>query len=248
VIAIDSVPIDDVHRVLGFEQPLTLAAEWRSTPLTQWTMAADDQILRHIFRSVRPVRHLEFGTWMGDGVLRCVEECEATVWTVNLLEGESRRDGGWAYGERAKAAWEWVRKWSERQGNRDNEGVRTDAFGMVGVNYLRAGWGRRVCQIYADSREWDVRAYPPGFFDTVLIDGGHTASVVLSDTRNALQLVRRGGLVMWHDFCPRADVIRECESTRDVHAVVTSHLDELSVALERLLWIDPSWLLIGVRA
>jgi predicted O-methyltransferase YrrM len=245
---VEVVPVADAHRALGLATPLHLPPEFRNTPLHEWKMAADGDLLRQIFRGFRPTRHLEVGTWLGDGVLRCVEECDATVWTINLLEGESRPGGGWAYGERMRREWERVRRWAHFDGPKDNEGVRTDAHGMIGFNYLHAGWGKRVCQIYADSREWDTRAYPNGFFDTALIDGGHTASVVESDTRNALRLVRSGGLVMWHDFCPREDVMRECESTRDVYRVVTTHLDELMAPLARLFWIDPSWLLVGIRA
>jgi len=248
MIAIETVAAGDVYRVLGFDEPLTVAPVWRGTALTDWTMVADGQLLRQIFRRARPMRHLEFGTWMGDGVLRCVEECNATVWTVNLLEGESWPDGSWSYGERGKPEWEQARSWSQRDGPPEHEGVRTDAYGMIGINYLRAGWGKRVCQIYADSREWDTRAYPEGFFDTALVDGGHGAEVVESDTRKALPLVRRGGLIMWHDFCPREDVIQACPSTRDVHQVITTHLEELTASLQRLFWIEPSWLLVGLRA
>jgi predicted O-methyltransferase YrrM len=248
MIAIETVPVGEIHHILGFREPVTVPAAWRGTPLTEWSMVADGHLLRHIFRNVRPMRHLEFGTWRGDSVLRCVEECDATVWTINLLEGESRAGGGWAYGERARPEWESARNWSQRDGPRETEGVRTDAYGMIGINYLRAGWGKRVCQIYADSRDWDTRAYPDGFFDTVLVDGGHTAAVVEADTRNALRLVRRDGLIMWHDFCPHEDVMRACESTRDVHQVIATHLEELTAPLKRLFWIEPSWLLVGVRA
>ena len=248
MIEIETVPVEDVHRVLGLHEALVLPPVWRGTPIADWTMVADGQLLRQIFRRVQPKRHLEFGTWMGDGVVRCLEECDATVWTINLLEGESREDGGWAYGERAKPEWESARLWSQRAGPSETEGVRTDAHGMIGINYLQAGWGKRVCQIYADSRDWDTRAYPPGFFDTALVDGGHGAPVVENDTRKALPLVRSGGLIMWHDFCPRQDVMRVCSSTRDVYQVITTHLDELTASLQRLFWIDPSWLLVGIRA
>ncbi len=245
---LETIKVDDVHRAIGAPSPLELSAEWRAAKLHDWKMAADDQLLRQIFRAVRPRRHLEVGTWLGDGVLRCVEECDATVWTINLLEGETSASGGWAYGERMRHEWARLRSWIQRAGPADNEGVRTDAYGMIGFNYLKAGWGKRVCQIYSDSREWDTRAYPDGFFDTVLIDGGHTPDVVESDTNKTLRLVRSGGLVMWHDFCPHDEVRSRCESTRGVHAFITSHLAELAPSFERLFWIDPSWLLVGVRA
>lgn len=41
--------------------------------------------------------------------------------------------------------------------------------------------------------------------------------------------------------------MRECGSTRDVHQTILSHLDELTPSLARLFWIDPSWILVGIR-
>jgi predicted O-methyltransferase YrrM len=125
--------------------------------------------------------------------------------------------------------------------------IRTDAYGQIGRKYLQAGWGKRVCQIYADSREWDTSAYPDGFFDSCLIDGGHTADIVENDTAIATRLVRPGGLVVWHDFCPEPDVLEACDSTRDVVKFIATREAELTRFFETLLWVSPSWLLFGVR-
>ena len=94
----------------------------------------------------------------------------------------------------------------ERSSRTTASGSGPTRYGLIGSKYLDAGWGKRVCQIYADSREWDTRAYPAGFFDTAFIDGGHAADIVANDTRRAIQLVRPGGLVVWHDFCPLDEV------------------------------------------
>ena len=243
-----TVPVEVLHEHLGFAEPVQFPAEWRRLSLTDWNMAADDQVLRQVFRHVRPLRHLEFGTWLGDGVLRCVEECEATVWTVNLPQGETKPDGQWAYGEMETEKWSAPTRWSERLETHHGVWVRTDSYGLIGRKYLEAGWGKRVCQIYADSREWDTRAYPDGFFDTAFIDGGHTADVVEGDTRQALRLVRGGGLVIWHDYCPLDEVTQACDSTRDVVQFITTHREEIGQHFTRLFWVEPSWLLFGVRA
>jgi hypothetical protein len=248
MIEIETIAAGDLHLALGFTAPLQLPERWRKRALVEWDTAADDYIMRYVFRQFRPMRHLEFGTWLGDGVLRCVEECDAGVWTINLLEGETKDDGQWAYGEMETEQFAGAGTWSQRETTHDAVWVRTDAYGLIGRKYLDAGWGKRVCQIYADSREWDTRAFPDGFFDTVFIDGGHTASVVESDTRNALRLVRAGGLVVWHDFCPREDVMQAQESTRDVVQYLTSHGSELRPHLSKLFWVEPSWLLFGIRA
>lgn len=56
-----------------------------------------------------------------------------------------------------------------------------------------------VKQIEADSRTFDFRPWH-GQFDVVFIDGNHGYDAVLSDTKNALKLLRNEHSVMiWHD-------------------------------------------------
>jgi Methyltransferase domain len=245
--AIDTVPIDDIRGVFGWSDAIDFPTKYRTLPLTAWEMAADDVILRYVFRNFRPGRHLEFGTWLGDGVLRCVEECDATVWTINLPGGENRENGEWAYGALAEDVPVAPVAWSEMMAARDGTWVRTDAHGLIGRKYLDAGWGNRVCQIYCDSRTWDIRNYPSAFFDSAFVDGGHAADIVANDTRLAIELVRPGGLVVWHDFCPLPEVMSACSSTRGVVGFITEQRLELTQLFDRLFWVQPSWLLFGIR-
>jgi predicted O-methyltransferase YrrM len=244
--SITTVPVEFLHDALDLSVPVSLPAAWLGVPLPDWKMDADDAILRQVFRQFRPMRHLEFGTLVGDGVLRVVEECDATVWTINLLEGETKPSGQWAYGTEEDEVSAGA-SWRQEIRSDTKVWVRNDAFGMVGRKYLQAGWGKRVCQIYADSREWDTRAYPSGFFDTCLIDGGHTADIVANDAAIAMRLVRPGGLVMWHDFCPNPEVMAACDSTQGVFSYITTQASELERHFEKLFWVTPSWLLFGVR-
>jgi hypothetical protein len=244
-----TVRVNDLHRELGFAEPIDFADRWRQRPLRDWVMDADGDILRYLFRQFRPSRHLEFGTWQGDGVLRCVEECDATVWTLNVLEGETRADGEWAYATQADDVNDRSMDLrGETLATDDAVWLRTDAYGQIGRKYLEAGYGPRVCQIYCDSREWDTRHYPSGFFDSVFIDGGHAYEVVANDTRRALELVRPGGLLIWHDYCPLPDVTAACESTRDVVGFITAERKSLLAYVDPLFWIEPSWILVGVRS
>lgn len=247
MIAIETVLVDEIRRELGFQEEIVFPAKWRTLALREWAIAADDVILRYVFRNLRPRRHLEFGTWLGEGVLRCVEECDATVWTVNVLGGESREQGEWAYATCADDA-PRASAWTETQVTDKAVWVRTDAYGLIGRKYLDAGWGSRVCQIFSDSRKWDTRHYPSGFFDSAFIDGGHTYDIVANDTMRAIELVRPGGLIMWHDFCPIAEVTAACESTRGVVGFISSRREALARYFDKLFWVEPSWLLFGVRA
>ncbi len=245
---IHTVPVENLHEQLGFDEAVRFPSQFRTRALTDWKMDADDCVLRQVFRHLRPTRHLEFGTWLGDGVLRCVEECDATVWTINLLHGETKPNGQWAYGEMETEQFAGAGRWSQRERTHHAVWVRTDAYGLIGRKYLDAGWGKRVCQIYADSREWDTRAYPDGFFDSAFIDGGHTAEIVESDTRQALRLVRGGGLIVWHDFCLVDEVVQANESVREVVRYITDDREELVRHLSKLFWVAPSWLLFGIRS
>jgi hypothetical protein len=245
--AIDTVPIDDLRGVFGWTDAINFPVRYRALPLTEWEMAADDVTLRYVFRNFRPGRHLEFGTWLGDGVVRCVEECDATVWTINLPEGETRENGQWTYASLAEDVSVAPGAWSETTAGDDGTWIRTDAHGLIGRKYLDAGWGNRVCQIYSDTRTWDTRNYPRGFFDTAFVDGGHAQDIVANDTRLAIELVRPGGLVMWHDFCPLQEVTSACSSTRGVVAFISENHGDLARFFERLFWVQPSWLLFGIR-
>jgi predicted O-methyltransferase YrrM len=211
-------------------------------------METDDApIFRYIYRSLKPKRHLEFGTWQGTGVLYCLEECEATVWTINLLEGESLPNGRWAYGGVASLL-KKLPKWAKRKkAGRLKTHYQTDSFGFIGRHYRERRLGNRVCQIYCDSREWDISNYPKGFFDTVLVDGGHSEDVVISDTKKAFALLRTGGLIMWHDFCPDGEVYESCSSTKSVVDAISKNLQWIEAQLRDVFWIQPSWILLGIK-
>lgn len=221
--------------------------------LDQWKMEDDDApILEFLYRAHQPRRHLEFGTWQGWGTVLCLESCDATVWTINLPAGESRVDGSWAYGHRVINDSSNVPDGivTETYGE-DELGPRTyhrtDAGGYIGRLYREKGLGHRVCQIYCDSRVWDTSNYPPGFFDSVLIDGGHQPEVVINDARKSLQLLRPGGLIIWHDFCPLPEIRSRFESVKGVTEGVDQLLPELQTQLEYCCWINPSWILVGIK-
>ncbi len=245
---IPAVTLDRLHERLGFDQPLCPTGTGDTSMLDRAMDGDDTAILCYIFRHLSPKRHLEFGTWLGTGALCCLTECDATVWTLNLPEGEKHPGGTWAYPASVlkkdqRPAW-----LQEIIGDGRPSRFPSDAVGLVGLHYLDAGYGKRVCQIYCDSREWDTRQYPPGFFDSVLIDGGHTEDIVASDTRKALPLLRPGGIVLWHDFCLEPKIIETCSSTIGVVTAIKNNLNWLEQELTDLFWIKPSWLLAGVKA
>jgi len=123
--------------------------------LDQWKMEEDDApIFQFLYQTHQPRRHLEFGTWQGWGALLCLESCAATVWTMNLPDGEKRRDGTWAYGERVTNASNSPQNIVVANYGEDELGAinyhRTDAGGYIGRFYREKGLDHRVCQIYCD--------------------------------------------------------------------------------------------------
>jgi predicted O-methyltransferase YrrM len=57
----------------------------------------------------------------------------------------------------------------------------------------------KITQLFADSKALDVTPWA-GQCDLVFVDGSHAYSYVVADSEKALQLVRPGGIVLWHDY------------------------------------------------
>ncbi len=245
---IPAISFGDLARKLnGPCPPVTRNPGW-----AEWNTEVDDAIiLRYLYKHHQPRRHLEFGTWQGFGACLCLEASAATVWTLNLPDGEAKDDGSWAYGERviddAKAPPGAITANYGQDESGPRTYHRTDAASYIGRLYREKQLGHRVCQIYCDSRDWDTHGYPEGFFDSVFIDGGHQTEVVISDTRKALPLLRPGGFMLWHDFCPHPDIIAGSPSVQGVTAAIETMRAELTDQFATLEWIDPSFILLGIK-
>jgi predicted O-methyltransferase YrrM len=244
-----AVDIDALSDTLGVTEDSRAIPTDRGKSLLSWTMEVDDApILAFLYRHWKAQRHLEFGTWEGAGAVLVARCTSAEIWTLNLPGGEVSADGT-AHYERGFAPDEPVPDGAlpVRTDASTGQVYRTDAGAFIGWQYRAAGYGSRVHQILADSRAWDTSAFPDGFFDTVLIDGGHTSDVVTSDTEKALRLLRPGGLMIWHDFCPVDSVMAQSATTRGVVAALHKNWRRWSPSFDELMWIRPSYILIGVK-
>lgn len=220
-------------------------------PFDGWNMEREDgPILSYLLKVCNPKRHLEFGTWQGWGTCLCLESTAASVWTINYPDGETKADGSWAYGERVADVASKPGVVAETFGDANTGPIiyhRTDAGTYVGHMYREKNLGHRVCQIYCDSREWDISNYPDDFFDSAFVDGGHQFDVVISDTRKALSLVRSGGMIIWHDFCPIKEVYERNAVVGEVARALDTLLPEISPLFNSLIWINPSMILVGIK-
>jgi predicted O-methyltransferase YrrM len=246
---IDIVRVDELGARLGFSEHMNIPLSNLSKDFQDFLMEREDApVFRYIYRNFRPLRHLEFGTWEGFGVVLCAKECPAEIWTVNAPAGEVqegttnpvyvrrfRRDEKTPEGAAAL--------------KEDPEGgfYQTDTGAFIGWLYRDAGYAERVHQILCDSREWDSRAFRQGFFDSVLIDGGHAPDVVKNDTGKALTLLRPGGICLWHDFCPDPGALRKMPASRGVVRAIVDNIAGWRPYFSDVFWVWPTFILVGVR-
>lgn len=83
----------------------------------------------------------------------------------------------------------------------------------VGIQLKGQPAERRVKQVFGDSAKIDFGALG-GPFDFAFIDGCHDYNYVKSDTDNVLKVMRKGGLVMWHDYALMEPVSRAVDEYR----------------------------------
>ncbi len=86
----------------------------------------------------------------------------------------------------------------------------------------------RVARLYGDSAAFDFSPWH-GKVDLFFVDGAHSYEYVRSDTRNALQCVRPGGVVAWHDYGRREQsgvtrFLNEFARDHEVYAVPNGSL------------------------
>lgn len=66
----------------------------------------------------------------------------------------------------------------------------------------------KVTFLQADSASFDTAPYRESM-DFVFVDGAHSYEYVSNDTRKGLEMLRRGGVIAWHDCAPNhRDVVR----------------------------------------
>lgn len=65
----------------------------------------------------------------------------------------------------------------------------------------------RIHQLLGDSATFDYSPYKDSC-SLVFVDGSHSYDYVMSDTRVAMDMVERGGVVVWHDYGIWEDVTK----------------------------------------
>jgi len=206
---------------------------------SQWSLEIGDiYYIVYILQHLKPIRHLEFGTSIGTSTLAVLENTNATVWTINCLLNNEKND----YFFQKSATLE---NWLKSFGLISIDNINGNSPAIIGYKYLLRNLGHRVNQIYANSLNWEPKdIYPPNFFDSVFIDGGHLKEVVINDTLKGLSVLRKNGIIMWHDF----NLFNlEQEPFKDVFEGISEIREVLYENFDNLFWIYPSFLLFGIK-
>lgn len=104
----------------------------------------------------------------------------------------------------------------------DDAHIRTGTQARRRV-FDRTDVARKIVPLHGDSARFDFSPYH-GAIDLFFVDGAHSYEYVASDTRNAFECIRPGGVIAWHDF-GRFGVngvtrlVREVARDRQVHAI-----------------------------
>lgn len=142
--------------------------------------------LAAMVRKLRPRRLLEIGTFEGNTTVNLIANApsDARMVTVDLPP-----DWDGVYAQQVPSIH-----------------VNAAVGVQIGRQFLDSPYSHRVTQVFEDSGTFDWALDAP--YDFILIDGCHTYEYALSDTRNALQVLRPGGVIVWHDYGMLEDVSR----------------------------------------
>jgi len=77
---------------------------------------------------------------------------------------------------------------------------------------LNASIATKIHQFFEDSAKFDFSPYYNSC-SLIFVDGSHTYDYVLSDTREAIKMVGKGGIILWHDYGIWEGVTRALEET-----------------------------------
>jgi predicted O-methyltransferase YrrM len=86
-----------------------------------------------------------------------------------------------------------------------------------GVRYRGTVAESRITQLYGDSGTFDFTAYAKSI-DLAFVDGSHAYSYVINDSLHAIEMVRPGGTILWHDYARWDDVTRALDDLKRVRA------------------------------
>jgi methyltransferase family protein len=163
------------HTFCTVQAAVTTSASFANMPLAELI------ILSTLAAYLQPAQVFEFGTWVGLTTLHLAANSPETarIATIDLPPDHAFRQTDTSDG-----------KFYEKQ--------LGDAP-PIGECFAGTGYAPRIEQIFADTTEYDYARFHNAV-DLVFVDAGHDYRLVRSDSRNALEMLRPGGVIFWHDY------------------------------------------------
>jgi predicted O-methyltransferase YrrM len=160
-----------------------------------------------IAKKVNAKRILELGTFDGNTTLNLAANTEADIVTVDLPPdfNSFQAQGGDSI---------------------NNMTTRT----QLGRQLCHHPLAPRIRQVFGDSMKLDWDTLGTGF-DLIFIDACHKYSYVLSDTKNALARVSKGGAIVWHDYGIFEDVSRVVDMTAQTTDLTVNAIEGTRLAV-----------------
>lgn len=168
------------------------------------TTLMDSIALFSLVRTQRPQKLFEIGTFRGLTTVQLAMNTDesAHIYTLDI-EPEARKtlaDGSF------------------------DAGVADD---IVGQLYRQTPYASRITQIFCDSRKFDPAPFAKQI-DFVFIDACHDYEFVKNDTDKAMQMIRPGGIIAWHDYSRTFTGVKRC-------------LEELALKQE-VCWVEGTYI------
>lgn len=73
----------------------------------------------------------------------------------------------------------------------------------IGQCIKNSPYKERIRQLFGDSRTFDTAPFTKKM-DFIFIDADHSYEAVKNDTEKALRMLRRGGIIVWHDYAGKS--------------------------------------------
>lgn len=94
---------------------------------------------------------------------------------------------------------------------------------------------KKITQQYGDSATFDFSSYQRQC-SLVFVDGSHAYDYAMSDSRHAQNMVRPGGIVIWHDYGIWQGVTKALEEIEAAEKLGLKHIDGTSL----VYWRNPA--------
>lgn len=136
------------------------------------------KVICHIVRKYQPKQIFEIGTFEGRTTLNmALNAPNSIIFTLDLAASElnnTKMD---------------VEKGEIAYINKQQSGIR----------FVGKPAQKQIQQLYGDSATFDFLPYE-NTIDLMFVDGSHAYDYVVNDTEQALKIVKKGGIILWHDY------------------------------------------------